>query len=159
MASPMQRLEQSDPSPFARTLSGLRPHANPSPPDFGVHWPSPWEEFRSSVNSYLTGPHAPKDGEPDRNSALRVQWVEGKLPGRAFVASTLWHIAGVLLLLLPIWGFLPQTRPNLAPVHIELTFYPPVQDLPQIHLPGPASKPSPPGDPAKPLPQVGADAY
>lgn len=159
MASPMQRLEQPDPSPLIRTLSGLRVHASPPPPDFGVHWPSPWAEFRSSVRSYFTGPRGPRDGQVVPNSVLRVQWVQGKLPGRAFAASTLWHIAGVLLLLLPIWGFLPQTRPNLAPVHIELTFYPPAQDLPQIHLPGPASKPSPPGDPDKPLPRVGADAF
>ena len=31
--------------------------------------------------------------------------------------------------------------------------------MPAIELPGPAAKPSPPGDPGKPLPQRGADAY
>ncbi|MGH9713794.1 MAG: TonB family protein [Candidatus Acidiferrales bacterium] len=117
------------------------------------------EEFRSSVRSYFTGPRAPKDGDAAPSSVLRVQWVQGKLPGRAFAASTLWHVVAVLLLLLPIWGFIPHTQPTLAPVHIELTFYPPAQDLPQIHLPGPVSIPSPASDPAKPLPQRGADAY
>ena len=92
------------------------------------------------------------------NSVFRVEWVRGKLSGWAFTASSLWHVAVVVLLILPIWGFLPATQHNLAPVRIELTYLP-TQDLPPISLPGPPSKPSPPGDPAKPLPQLGADAY
>ena len=47
----------------------------------------------------------------------------------------------------------------MAPVRIELTYFDPAQDLPEIRLPGPAKKPSPLGDPAKPLAKRGADAF
>jgi TonB family protein len=63
------------------------------------------------------------------------------------------------LLLLPIWHFLASDPPNLAPVRIELTWTNPSQDLPPISQPGREPKPSPKGDPAKPLPQKGADAF
>jgi TonB family protein len=156
----MQRLEQPDPSPLIRTLAGLGAISDSQTlPDFGVRWESPWQEFRTSLRAYFTGPRPPKDSEPAEDSPLRVHWVRGKLSGPAFAASTLWHIAIVLLLLLPVWGFIPHSRPNLAPVHIDLTWYPAAQDLPRIELPGPAAKPTPPGDPAKPVPQLGADAY
>ena len=120
---------------------------------------SPWTEFSASLRAYFTGPRAPSEEEAAQNSALRVEWVRGKTPGRAIVASSLWHVAAILIALLPIWGFLPHSQQNLAPVRIELTWYPPAQDLPHLNLPGPASKPSPPGDPAKPLPNLGADAF
>ena len=159
MASPIQRLQHPDLSPLTRTLAGLGPPLRLSNPDFAVHWPSPSQEFRTSLRACFTGPRAPKDSESAPNPLLRVHWVRGKVSAPAFVASSLWHVAALLLLLLPIWGFIPHTQSNLAPVHIELTWYPPAQDLPQIELPGPTAKPSPPGDPAKPLPQRGADAY
>jgi TonB family protein len=155
----MQRLEHPDPSPFTRTLAGLSAPSTLPTLDFGVHWESPWREFRTSLRAYFTGPRPPRDSEPAPDSVLRVHWVRGNLSGPAYVASSMCHIAALLLLLLPIWGFIPHTQPNLAPVRIELTWYPPAQDLPRIELPGPAAKPSPPGDPAKPLPQRGADAY
>ncbi|MGA9144413.1 MAG: hypothetical protein WB007_11715, partial [Candidatus Acidiferrales bacterium] len=144
-------------------LIELSPHSRLPRLDLGVDWESPWHEFRTSVRDFFAGPRAPKEA-PDSgdsgsgNSAFRVEWVRGKLSGWAFTASSLWHVAIVLLLILPIWGFLPATQHNLAPVRIELT-YQPSQDLPPISLPGLKSKPSPPGDPTKPLPPLGADAF
>jgi TonB family protein len=126
--------------------------------DLGVDWESPWREFRTSVRDFFSGPRAPKATKSSGGSSFRVEWVQGRFSGWAFTASTLWHVAIVLLLILPIWGFLPATQHTLEPIHVELTYLP-AQDLPQISLPGPKSKPSPPGDPAKPLPQVGADAF
>jgi TonB family protein len=139
-------------------LIELPPHSRLPRLDLGVDWESPWREFLTSVRDFFTGPRASKESDDTGNSAFRVEWVRGKLSGWAFTASSLWHVAVVLLLILPIWGFLPTTQHNLSPVHIELTYLP-AQDLPPISLPGPPSKPSPPGDPAKPLPQIGADAY
>ncbi len=139
-------------------LIELSPHSRLPRLDLGVDWESPWREFLTSARDFFTGPRASKEGEATGNSAFRVEWVRGKLSGWAFTASSLWHVAVVVLLILPIWGFLPATQHNLAPVHIELTYLP-AQDLPPISLPGPPSKPSPPGDPAKSLPQLGADAY
>jgi TonB family protein len=139
-------------------LIELSPHSRLPRLDLGVDWESPWREFRTSVHDFFTGPRAPEESEEARDSVFRVQWVRGKLSSWAFTASSLWHVAVVLLLILPIWGFLPATQHNLAPVHIELTYLP-TQDLPPISLPGPSSKPSPPGDAAKALPQLGADAF
>jgi TonB family protein len=126
--------------------------------DLGVYWESPWREFRSSVRDYFSGPKPPVDGEARPNPYLRVHWIQGKVPGRAFAASSVSHVLAVALLLLPIWGFLANAQPNLALPRIELT-YVPAQDLPPISLPGVQPKPSPAGDPAKPLPVRGADAY
>jgi TonB family protein len=134
-------------------------HLDLSAPKLDVAWQSAWEEFRDSLCVAFTGPPAPSDEEAANNSALRIEWIQSKTPGHAMVASSLWHVAAILIALLPIWGFLPHSRQNLAPVPIELTWYPPSQDLPHIKLPGAPSKPSPPGDPAKPMPRLGADAY
>jgi TonB family protein len=127
--------------------------------DLGVDWGSPWHDFRTSVHDFFRGPRAPQDSELPADSALRVQWIEGKIPGRAFTASALWHVAIIGLLLLPIWHFLASDPPNLAPVRIELTWTNPAQDLPPVSMPGRDPKPSRKGDPAKPLPQRGADAF
>ncbi len=126
--------------------------------DLGVDWESPWEEFRSSVRDFFHGPRATVDADAPQDSHLRVQWVEGRLPRRAFAASFVWHVIVVAILLLPIWGFLANAEPGLAMPRIELT-YVPTQDLHPISLPGNHPKPSPIGDPAKPLPRSGADAF
>src|ERR1700733_11299663 len=127
--------------------------------DLGVDWGSPWHDFRSSVHDFFRGPRAPENSELPADSDLRVEWIEGEIPGRAFTASALWHAAAIGLLFLPIRRFLASDPPNLAPVRIELTWTNPTEDLPPISLPGHEPKPSPKGDPAKPLPQKGADAF
>ena len=138
---------------------GVPSHSQLPRLDLGVDWGSPWRDFRSSVYDFLRGPRAPENSELPSDSDLRVEWIEGKIPGRAFAASALWHAAIVGSLLLPIWHFLASDPPNLAPVRIELTWTNPSEDLPPVSLPGRDRKPSPKGDPAKPLPQKGADAF
>jgi len=127
--------------------------------DLGVDWGSPWHDFHTSAHDFFRGERAPENSELPADSALRVEWIEGKIPGRAFTASALWHVAIVAVLLLPIWHFLASDPPNLAPVRIELTWTNPSQDLPPISLPGRDLRPSPKGNPAKPLPRIGADAF
>ena len=133
--------------------------------DLGIEWPSAWHEFWSSVRGFFAGPHAPKDSELPVDSDLRVDWVRGKNSGWAFAASSLWHVVVVVLAVLPIWGFLPATAGNLAPVRIEVTWNA-AQDLPSIHLPAPtppnpkrsaARAPKPAED--QPPAQDGADAF
>src|ERR1700735_3965921 len=126
--------------------------------DLGVDWESPWQEFRSSVRDYFRGPRPAEDADAPRDSQLRVHWVEGRLSRPAFAASFVWHVIVVTILLLPIWGFLANAEPTLPLPRIELT-YVPAQDLRPISLPGTHPKPSPTGDPAKPLPRSGADAF
>ena len=69
-----------------------------------------------------------QDASAAQNEQLRVEWIEGKVPRRAFVASVLWHVAIVMILLLPIWGFLAHAEPTLTLPRIQLT-YVPTQDL------------------------------
>ncbi len=151
---------------------GLRPavvakgEGDPAAYNLGVVWESPWQEFWTSLRDFFVGPHPEKDGDLPPDRPLRVDWVRGRMPGRAFLASSLWHVAAILILILPIWGFLPQAEHTLPPVQIEVTYYP-AQDLPPISLPSPAIKRSAPAkravEPAKPAAeptdQPGADAY
>ena len=135
--------------------------ANASFCNFEVAWGSPWQEFKTSLADFFWGPRPAKDSELPADPVFQVSWVRGRLPGRAFTASSLWHLAAVLMLTLPIWGFLPPPEHTLPPVQIELT-YVPVQDLPRISLP--ARKPKPKAAAkqtaeAKPSDAPGADAY
>lgn len=128
---------------------------------FGVAWNSRWQEFLTSLHDFLAGPHPLSDDEVLQVPALRVEWISGELPGRAFLASSLWHIAAVLILILPIWGFLPKVEPRLPPMQIELT-YVPAQDLPRISLPSRLPNPpraAKPAQAAEKSQQRGADAY
>src|ERR1700693_4301515 len=102
--------------------------------DLGVDWASPWEEFRTSLRSFFRGPRVTREASAAQNSQLRVEWIEGKVPRSAFVASFLWHVA-IVMLLLPIWGFLAHAQPTLTLPQIQLT-YVPAQDLRPISLPG-----------------------
>src|ERR1700735_1793277 len=126
--------------------------------DLGVDWESPWEEFRSSVRDYFHGPRATADADAPQDSQLRVQWIGGRLALAAAVGRFVLHVIVVTILLLPIWGFLANAEPTLPLPRIELT-YVPAQDLRPTSLPGTHQKPTPTGDPAKPLPRSGADAF
>jgi TonB family protein len=140
----------------------LPPHSRLPRLDLGIDWESPAEEFRTSLWQFFAGPRPLRDGEAPPNDALRIQWIRGKLPGRAFLASSLWHVLAIWVLILPIWGFLPVTQPTLAPVQIEFDVYDP-PDLPRILLPAAGAKPSPPpkkqDDASKQAVERGADAY
>ena len=106
------------------SLEALPVHSRLPRLDLGVDWESPWEEFRSSVGAFFLGPRPLRDATPPKNSPLRVDWIEGKMPRSAFVASSLWHVAIVMILLLPIWGFLAHasTDSNAYPKLNSLTF-------------------------------------
>jgi TonB family protein len=127
-----------------------------------ITWESPWHEFVTSLVDFFAGPRPAKDSELPPDRVFRVDWVRGRLPGRAFAASSLWHVAAVLILILPIWGLLPQPEHTLPPVQIEVT-YVPAQYLPHISLPAPKPRPSAPAKQAeaetKPTDAPGADAY
>src|SRR5208282_3501338 len=145
------------------SLVEMPPHGRLPRLDLGVDWESPWQEFRTSVRDFFEKSQAPKESELPQDSDLRVHWIRGSNSGWAFAASSAWHVIVVVLLILPIWGFLPATAHNLAPVQIELTYTPSAQDLPHISLPAPSPKRNalrapkiPATDPAA---QPGADAF
>jgi len=143
----MHPLLQGEPRPLNASVEDLPPRGRLPRLDLAIEWESPRAEFFSSVGAFFNGPRTPKNFGTSKSRPLRVDWVEGKAPGRAFVASCLWHGIAVWLLILPIWGFLPQRQPTLAPVQIEYDLYDP-PDLPKILLPNVRAKPSPP--PKKP---------
>ncbi|MBZ5696159.1 MAG: TonB family protein [Acidobacteriia bacterium] len=159
----MQPVIPPEAPPLADYLVELPPHARLPRLDLAIDWESPRREFWSSVRANVAGPRPPKYGELAESRGFRVEWVRGKPPGRAFLASCLWHIAVVWILILPIWGFLPQNTPTLAPVQIELTWYGEPKDLPPITLHAapakPAAAPKKPEDAPKPPDDRGADAF
>ncbi len=159
MAGPMQSAVKRVLVPVEETVVELQSPSRLPRLDLGVGWSSPWQEFWSSWRTHFSGERAPADAEIPADSDLRVEWIQGKFPGRAFTAAALWHVAAIAIILLPIWHFLASNPPNLAPVRIALTWTNPSQDLPPISLPGHDVKPSPKGDTAKPLPRKGADAF
>lgn len=139
----MHPLLQGEPHPLKGSIEELPPISRLPRLDLGIDWESPQEEFASSARAFFTGPRPPKETELPPDRALRVDWVEGKPPAKAFLASCVWHGLAVWLLILPIWGFLPKTQPTLAPVQVEYDLYEP-PDLPKILLPNAKAKPSPP---------------
>ena len=159
MAGPMQPVMQREPEPAIETEVELPSYSRLPRLDLGVEWASPWEEFRSSWSNFFDGTKAPPDSELPADSDLRVEWIEGKAPKKAFGVAVLWQFALIGLLFLPVWRFLASKPPDLELPRIELTWTNPSPDLPPISLPGVTPKPSPKGDPAKPLPEKGADAF
>lgn len=116
-----------------------------------------WGEFRQSLASILgalvLGPAAPRNFHGDH--FFKDSWIERRIPRRAVIAAALWHIA---FLALPLPQFSAPRR-NPAFDNTELTWSGPIDDLPLLNLPAEKPKPSPKGEPNKPLPRQGADAY
>jgi TonB family protein len=119
---------------FDQHIVELPPHARLPRLDLGIEWEPAGEVFRSSVAGVFTGPPTPKDWELKRVRFPRIDWVEGKWPGRSFLAAALWHVVIIWALILPIWGWLPAVKPTLEPLEVEMTVYDP-PDLPKISLP------------------------
>jgi TonB family protein len=87
---------------------------------------------------------------------FKDSWIERRIPRRALVAAALWHI---VFFALPFpQGFLSARR-NPAFDNVELTWSGPINDLPLVQIPRRKAKPSPRGEPNKPLPPQGADAF
>jgi len=127
-------------------------------PQLAVKWESRGQTFAGSLWAVMKGPKAPKEfrGEP----YFRDCHVRRLFPKGAMLASSLWYVV-LFLIPIPIWQALTpkQSQPQLALPRIELTWYEPARDLAAITQPGELPKPSPPGEPEKPLPKRGADAF
>ena len=96
---------------------------------------------------------------------LRVVWVRGPVPARAMAVSSLWHVAAIFIMMLPIWGAIHWNQPHPIVSDFHITYDLPLPELPPVsppasaHSAAPAAKPSPPGKPNEPLPPEGADAF
>jgi TonB family protein len=117
-----------------------------------------WGEFRQSLLSSLGilvgGPSAPRKFLS--GGFFKDCWVDRRVPRRAVVAACLWHLA---FLALPFPDLPAAPRHNSAFDNTQLTWSGPVNDLPLVELRAEKPKPSPRGEPDKPLPPSGADAF
>ena len=117
-----------------------------------------WGEFRQSLFSSLGilvgGPTAPRNFLG--GGFFKDCWVERRIPRRAVVAALLWHIA---LLALPFPELPAAPRHYSAFDNTQLVWSGPINDLPLVNMRAEKPKPSPRGEPDKPLPARGADAF
>jgi TonB family protein len=122
-------------------------------PKLAVPWGSFHQSLASSLAVLLRRPVAP--GAFLGGPYFRDCWLERRIPKRAVLAAALWH---VVFLVTPFPSFPAPHRNTLVTTNTILTWSGPVQDLPALELPGETIKPTPRGEPAKPLPAKGADA-
>ena len=130
-----------------------RLHGGPGP-RLEIPWGGFHQSFWSSILVVIGGTIPPKDFRGGR--LFRDCWIERRAPRRAVVVAALWHIA---LLILPFPELPARPRRATEQPDWELTWSGPINDLPALELPGPKSKPSPRGQPSKPLPPKGAGAF
>jgi TonB family protein len=123
-------------------------------PNLDVAWGSFHQGIGSSIAAVLTWTRVSKnflDG-----SFFKECWVEGKIPRRALVAAALWHFVFIVM---PS-PHLPATATHFSAFeNTELTWSGPITDFPLLDRKAPKAKPSPRGEPDKPLPPEGADAF
>jgi len=136
-----------------------KPAAPPRPqavkaPKLDVAWGSFHQGIGSSIAAVLTWTRVPKNFLA--GSFFKECWVERKIPRRALVAAALWHFVFILM---PFPQLPAKARHNSALDNTELTWSGPIADFPLIEMKAPKAKPSPRGEPAKPLPPEGADAF
>jgi hypothetical protein len=136
MQQAVQRALDPNPEPIIEAAS----RAHSVPVNLGVEWGSRGEEFRTSLRDFFAGPRPTKISDGSRSESLKIDFVEQRLPLRGLLASCLWHVGAIWLLILPIWGFLPKIQPTLQAPQIELTWYTTPEDLPKILLPSTSVK-------------------
>jgi TonB family protein len=127
-------------------------------PQLAVAWEPPRRAFATSVRALFGGPKPPR-GFP-AGPYFGSNWVLPKFPARAILASALWHLL-LIVIPWPHWNLAarPMDVAQASSTNYDLTWELPARDLPTVKMPGPASKPSPPGEPDQPMPRRGADAF
>src|SRR5713101_3172211 len=123
-------------------------------PKLYVAWGSFHQGIGSSIAAVLTWTRVPKNFLA--NSFFKECWVERRIPRRALVAAALWHFVFVLM---PFPKLPATARHPSALDNTEITWSGPITDFPLLEMKAPKAKPSPRGEPEKPLPPEGADAF
>lgn len=142
----------------AATAARMAPIRPPAPMVFEPKLDVAWGDFRQSVWSRLrtlvSGPFSA--GKFLGGDYFRDCWVERRMPWRAVIAAALWHVVFVL----SPFSLLPTTiRHNSAFDNTQLTWSGPIEDFPALAIPAAKPKTIAHGDPNKPLPPKGADAF
>jgi TonB family protein len=139
--------------PVRNTVVGDSPS-----PHLQVLWPNRRQNFVDNLRAILLGPAPPKEflGPP----YFRDCWVAGSLPDRAVVVSVIWHVLFVMLLV-RLWPLIPSP-PKISAPQVEITYYGPINDLPEILPSRPVAKRTPHAAAMtlpQPAPAKRADAY
>jgi TonB family protein len=143
---------QDDLLGLAQTPPKVRVSPGPAP-EFGIAWGAFRQSLASSLLILFGGPIAPKEFRP--GFFFRDCWIERRLPRKAVAAAALWHVA---FFILP-WPDLPAAPRATAFENAQITWSGPIEDLPLMHVAGKTAAPTPRGEPNKPLPPEGADAF
>jgi TonB family protein len=123
-------------------------------PKLDVAWGSFHQGIGSSLRVVFSRSKVPKTFQGLR--FFKDSWIERRIPRRALVAAALWHVVFIVM---------PSPRLPAAATHYpafentEITWSGPITDFPLVDMKTPKAKPSPRGEPDKPLPPEGADAF
>jgi TonB family protein len=144
----------------AATAARMAPIPTPPPepvivePKLEIHWGDFHQGIASSLRTLVSSPFKP--GKFLGGDYFRDCWVERRMPWRAVVAAALWHAVFVL----SPFSLLPTTvRHNSAFDNTQLTWSGPIEDFPTLQIRAAKPKTAAHGDPDKPLPPKGADAF
>ena len=124
------------------------------PPKLDVAWGSFHQGIGSSLRAIFTRSKVPKHFPSV--GFFKECWIERRIPRRALVAAALWHFVFILM---PFPQLPASARRATQFDNTELTWSGPISDFPLVDMKTPKAKPSPRGEPAKPLPPEGADAF
>ena len=117
-----------------------------------------WGSFHQGIGSSLAALFS-RAAVPNNfriGGFFKDSWVERRIPRRALAAAALWHL---VFLILPFPQLPAAARHFSAFDNTELTWSGPITDLPLLEAKSPKAKPRPRGEPEKPLPPEGADAF
>jgi TonB family protein len=142
----------------AATAARMAPMRPPAPIVVAPKFDVPWGDFRqslwSSLRTLVSGPFTPRKFLG--GDYFKDCWVERRMPWRAVVAAALWHVVFVL----SPFSVLPTTvRHNSTFDNTQLTWSGPIEDFPTLEIRAAKPKLIVHGDPDKPLPPKGADAF
>jgi TonB family protein len=123
-------------------------------PKLEVGWGAFHQGIGSSIAALFSWSSVPKDFLA--GNFFKNCWIERRIPRRALLAAALWH---VVFLVMPYPRLPASARHYSAFDNTELTWSGPINDFPLVERKSPKTKPSPRGEPEKPLPPQGADAF
>ena len=123
-------------------------------PQLAIAWGSFHQGIGSSLAVLLRKSPVPKNFSIE--GFFKYCWIESKLPRRALIAAALWHI---VFFVLPYPELPARAHRNPSFDNVELSWSGPIDDLPLLELKAAKPEPSPRGEPEKPLPPEGADAF
>ncbi len=136
-----------------KPATAVRPRA-PRLPQLDIAWGSFHQGIGSSLVAIFSRSPVPRKFSID--GFFKECWIERRVPRRALVAAALWH---VVFLVMPFPQFPARARRYSAFDNVELSWSGPITDLPWLQSKAPKAKHSPRGEPGKPLPPEGADAF